>query len=305
VTDETLRRVLALSGGVAGREQLVAAVGRRALRRAVAGGVVSRVGRGCYGLPDLDAAVREASRLSATISHRSAALHHGWSVANAPEQPELTVPRKRHLTAVRRGAAEVHWRDLPATQVHRSGGVPVTSPAQTVVDCARDLSWAEALAVADSALRSGLLTREELGALACTVRTTGRSRVLRVVEAAEPGAANAFESALRSIALDVPGLDVRPQVLIDERGLRIRPDLVDRRRRLVIEAEFWKFHGHRKALHDDCGRCNALVLRGWTVLRFSWEHVMLEPTYVREVLLALVGEPEGQEALTRSLVWAP
>jgi very-short-patch-repair endonuclease len=94
-------------------------------------------------------------------------------------------------------------------------------------------------------------------------------------------------------------------VLIDERGLRVTPDLVDRSRRLVIEAESWKYHGHRKALHNDCGRYNALVLRGWTVLRFSWEHVMLEPDYVRDVLFALVGEPEGQEALTRSLVWAP
>ena len=49
----------------------------------------------------------------------------------------------------------------------------------------------------------------------------------------------------------------------------------------------------------------ALAIRGWVLLRFSWEHVMLQPGYVRDVLLAVVGDPEGQAALTRSLVWAP
>ncbi len=303
--DEILRRLLGLRGGVARRRQVVAVIGKRALRDALADGALVRVGRGRYALPDLDDAATEAARLSATVSHRSAALHHGWSVATAPERPELTVPRKRHLTAARRGGADVHWRDLPSTSVTRSRGVSLTHPVQTVVDCARDLPWPEALAVADSALRSGSVTRDQLLAAAQVVRTTGRAQVLRVVEAADGRAANAFESVLRAIALDVPGLCVEPQVRIDERGLRLTPDLVDRGRRLVIEAESWQFHGHRKALHADCGRYNALVLRGWTVLRFSWEHVMLEPHYVRDVLLAVVGGPEGQAALTQGLVWAP
>ena len=303
--NRTLRRLLAVSGGVGARKPLVESVGKRALRSAVATGIVVRVGRGRYALPDLDYSVTEAARLSATVSHRSAALRHAWSVATAPEQPELTVPRKRHLGSARRGEVALRWRDLPAAAVDRTSGVPVTTPAQTVIDCARDLPWSEALAVADSALRSGTVSRDQLRQAAEAVRTTGRARVLRVVEAADARAANAFESVLRSIALDVPGLHVEPQLRIDERGLRITPDLVDRERRLVIEAESWAFHGHRKALHADCGRYNALVVRGWTVLRFSWEHVMLEPGYVREVLLAFVGEPEGQEALTTSLLWAP
>ncbi|MDR7361426.1 hypothetical protein [Nocardioides marmoribigeumensis] len=275
MADESVRQALALHGGVATRRQPLAVVGKRAVRRAVSSGTVHRVARGRYALPDLDASLAEATRLSATVSHRSAALRHGWSVATVPERPELTVPRKRHLSAERRGDADVHWRDLPEGSVDRSNGTAVTRPAQTVVDCARDLPWAEALAVADSALRSGAVTRAQLREAAEQVRTTGRARVRRVVECADRRAANAFESVLRAIALDVPGLVVEPQVRIDERGLRVTPDLVDRERRIVIEAESWEFHGHRKALHRDCARYNALVLRGWTVLRFSWEHVML------------------------------
>ena len=97
-------------------------------------------------------------------------------------------------------------------------------------------------------------------------------------------AANPFESVLRAIALDVPGLDLRPQVVIAEGGWVGRPDLVDTERRLVVEAESFEFHGRRAALRRDCERYTALTLLGWTVLRFAWEHVMFEPAYVAECL---------------------
>jgi len=55
----------------------------------------------------------------------------------------------------------------------------------------------------------------------------------------------------------------------------------------VIEADSFEFHGRRKALKNDCERYNAFVTAGWTVLRFSWEHVMFEPDYVRSAMTAL------------------
>jgi hypothetical protein len=120
--------------------------------------------------------------------------------------------------------------------------------------------------------------------LADQVSTTGRTQCLRVAGDANGRAANPFESVLRVTALDVPHLDLQPQVLADESGWSGWPDLVDVERRIVVEADFFEFHGRRKALIRDCERYNALVLRGWTVLRFSWEHVMFEPEYVRACL---------------------
>ncbi len=70
--------------------------------------------------------------------------------------------------------------------------------------------------------------------------------------------------------------------MISEDGFTGRPDLVDRERRIVAEADSFEFHGRRNALHRDCERYNALAVRGWLVLRFSWEHVMHDPAYVRE-----------------------
>ena len=89
---------------------------------------------------------------------------------------------------------------------------------------------------------------------------------------------------LRAIALDVPHLDLEPQVLIDENGWSGRPDLVDVGRRIVVEADSFEFHGKRAALRRDCERYNALALRGWLVLRFSWEHVMHDAAYVHASL---------------------
>ena len=67
-----------------------------------------------------------------------------------------------------------------------------------------------------------------------------------------------------------------------------RPDLVDRVLRLVIEADSFEFHGKRWFLTRDCERYNSFVMRGWLVIRFSWEHVMFEPEYVARVLRTMV-----------------
>jgi very-short-patch-repair endonuclease len=146
--------------------------------------------------------------------------------------------------------------------------------------------------------------RDELLALAARVPTTGRAACLRVAAEADSRAANPFESVLRAIALDA-GLRLAPQEPIRDRGFTGRPDLVDPERRLVLEADSFEFHGTRKALHRDCRRYTALALRGWMVLRFSWEDVMLEPSHVRACLLAAVDPsrlgPRGRAALLDSV----
>ena len=104
---------------------------------------------------------------------------------------------------------------------------------------------------------------------------------------ADGRSANPFESVLRAIAIDVPGLEVEPQVRISgDLGLDVRADLVDRRLRIVLEADSFEWHGDRTALRRDARRYDLLVANGWTVLRFSWEDVMHDPDFVRAVLRA-------------------
>ena len=281
--NEAMRRL----GGVAKAGDLVRLTSRRKVRTALKRREIVREARGRYALPTAHEARRAAHRLSAVVTGRSAAAVHGLPMKVQPALPEVTVPRNRKVSRERREGVVVRWRDIPPVDVRN--GVLRVGPA--VIDCARTLPFDEALAIADSALRQGMVSRRTLVRLAEAVPSSGRTEALRVAHAASGKPSNPFESVLRAIALDVPGLDLQPHVLITDCGLRVAPDLVDVERRIIVEAESFEFHGKRKALKRDCERYTSLVLSGWRVIRFAWEHVMLEPEYVRECLVALAALP--------------
>ena len=66
--------------------------------------------------------------------------------------------------------------------------------------------------------------------------------------------------------------------------MTFHPDLVDVRRRVVVEADSWRWHRDHRAYARDCVRHTALAVAGWIVLRFTWEQVMRSPAYVTAVL---------------------
>lgn len=270
-------------GGVARRSTLLRFIDRSELEKAVTGGRVVRDSRGLYALPEADLARRIAARMGGVLCLTSAALEHGWAVQKVPDKPHVLVSRGRKLPRDARTVAVIHFGEAGPEQV-RDG---VTVPELTLLQCLRRLPYAEALSVADSALRSGagpgMLER-----LAENVRGPGAPQVRRVCRGADGRAANPFESTLRAIAHAVPGLHVTPQVVISEGAFTARPDLVDERLWLVLEADSFEWHGKRSALASDARRYNMLVVRGWIVLRFCYEDVMFHPDDVRSVIVSAV-----------------
>lgn len=283
-----VEKALEMLGGVADAAALTRATSRGRVRAARAQGRIVRDGHGRYALPGADEAVRAARRLSGVLCLDSAARYHGWKLKQRPGRPAVAVPRNRKLDPERRRGVRVLYLDLVGDDLY--GGV-ATSPLRTVMDCSCRMPFDEALSVADSALRAGAVTQEDILAAAREVPARYRSRCLRVATHADGRADNPFESVLRAIAIDVPGLRVEPQVWLDDHR---RADLVDESLGLVIEAESFEFHGRRQALKRDCERYNAFVLDGWRVLRFSWEHVILRPTYVDFVLRSAVEAQAGR-----------
>ena len=146
----------------------------------------------------------------------------------------------------------------------------------------------EALTVADSALRHG--EHATLRRVLAQVQGAGSAKVRRIGLQADARAANPFESVTRAICLQVPGLDVTPQLVLSTDHYWACPDLVDRERRLVVECESYEWHGNRKGVLKDIRRYTLLSADGWTVLRFTWDDVMLRPDWVREVLVRAVGD---------------
>jgi very-short-patch-repair endonuclease len=274
--------VLLRVGGTAAAADLLALCGRPALRRAVADGMVVRIARGRYALPETPDPRRAAARLSGVVSHTSAAQHWDLPVLRAPDRPHVTIdPRRGRVTS---GAVVLHWARLAASEIHDG----VTSPLRTVLDCARTLEPAPGLAVGDSARRQGLVGADELRAAAAGVRGAGRRSAMWVAEHADPRAESPLESALRAIVLQGRLHGFEPQVVIADDGFSARVDLAHRRLRVVLEADSFEHHGSRAALVRDCRRYDELTIRGWRVLRFAWEQVMFEPGWVAATVGALV-----------------
>lgn len=280
--ESDLQRIMRILGGVGSRKILERQTSRRQLDEGLQSGELVRITRGCYALPAVSDASRLAVRATGVVCLTNAALSWGWGVKTIPDKPHVAVPKDRRLSEELAQLIIPSWIDL----AHDETEGYATTEAKTLEMCGRRLAFDEALAITDSALRAGY-PREVLREAANIAKGPGSARFRRVASYADARADNPFESVLRAIALDVPGLSVEPQVRVrGELGLDVRPDLVDRRRRIVLEADSFEWHGDRAALRRDARRYDLLVVNDWLVLRFSWEDVMHDQEWVRAVLVA-------------------
>lgn len=311
---EDLLIALSALGGIATTADLVAASSWSALRACVAGGDIVRAGRGVYAIaafadPGLggDASVRAWSRwhegpseaevaaLSARLAIARgrggalallcAAAHHGWPILREPVQVDIALPLHRKPPDFP-GRGVTRYRTTDLTDQERCDHV--TSPVRTLLDCARLLPFAEALAVADSALRSGMVGALELRSAGERCRGPGSRQARQVVAAADGRAANPFESALRAVHRDIPGLRLEPQFEIAGDGFVSCVDLADERLRIVIEADSYAFHGDRARFDRTQRRQVELAGRDWIVLPYGFAATTRESEWVRAATQAVV-----------------
>lgn len=266
-------------GGTARWKDLARHTTQHSVRMALAARRIERPALGVYSLVDLPPARLAAARAHGVLSHTSAAQHWGIELLGTPKEVHVTVPLGS--SPAPQPGVVLHRRNLDDTEV---SGV-ATTPLRTVLDCATVLPFDEALAVADSALRIALLDVDQIRQAAVGSSGPGRPARIKVAERADGRAANPFESALRAIVLDA-GLDgFQPQYPIGIPGGTCYVDLGDPELKLALEADSFAFHGSRQALERDCRRYDELVRAGWLVLRYAWEHVVLERAWTTEILL--------------------
>lgn len=270
---------VAFLGGVTTWWQLRVVHPARLIRQSVQDGAVHRPTRGRYVLPTTTQQLVTAQSRGAVLSHLSAAAHHGWPVKTVPDAAWVTVPRNRRVRPGQAPGVVTHWARLESGEV--AGGV--TTPLRTVLDCARALPFDEALAVADSALRTGDVTRAELRAAGVRAAGPGARQVRLVVAHATARAANPFESVLRALCLE-EGFDLTPQLELSASGLYAVVDLGSEELRLAVEADGLEHHGTRRSLRKDCRRHTEIAVFGWSSLRFAFEDVMYEQPWVRWAL---------------------
>ena len=156
--------VLAAMGGTSSSADLLAHCTKAAVRTAVDDGDILRPRRGTYVLPSAPDPRRSAARIGGVASHESAAVCWGMELLQPTPQVHVTIARSRRR--VDAAGAVLHWANVPRSDIHDR----VTAPLRTVVDCARTSPFAQALSIADSALRLRLVTTDDLVAAAEALR---------------------------------------------------------------------------------------------------------------------------------------
>lgn len=280
--------ILQRSGGSASYADLSGRVSARSIRTALAAGRIIRVARGVYALPIEAGDLTVAQANGGVLSRESAALQHGFAVVTRPRVPHVTVHRTQRSRKTEL-ACTLHRTDLWSEEATEW----VTSPQRTVLDCARYLPFGEALAVGDSALRSGKVQADQLAKAAQALRGPGRQRAMRLVACLDGRAESALESMLRARVIEAGMTGFVPQVQIRDDGFFARVDLANPQLRIVLEADSFAYHGTRAALRRDCRRYVNLARLGWVLLRYSWEDVVLDEAWVGESLTAVVGRRSG------------
>jgi very-short-patch-repair endonuclease len=168
---------------------------------------------------------------------------------------------------------QLHWSD------DGEGGDQFTVSVRTwLCDVISSEPVEIAAAVADSALRNGVLRRDEWERI-LTACPAAKRRVLAIVDGVPE---SGTESILRA-ALWAAGIAVRAQVEIGEH----RSDLLVGDR-LLLEADSEGFHGGRAARIRDSKRDRALVGRGYVVLHFDYAEILYDlPAVIAEILRAV------------------
>ena len=279
-------------GGLASFGELNAVHSRREIRAALVGEEILRTGHGRYALAAIAGHAVVAHRHTAVLSDLSAAQAWSWKVKFPPALPQLIVPPGR----VVRDPRVARFRHSPTSPWERANGL--TSPLRTVIDCARILPFDEALAVADSAVRSGSVEVATFQRAAVRTRGPGCGQVRLVAQHVDGRADNPFESCLRAIGIGIPGLRLQPQLRIESAGFLAVVDLADPSVGLVLEADSYEHHGDPSGFVRDRRRYAGLTALGWHVLPFVWTDVMHRPEWVRATVETwLAAQARRQEAL--------
>jgi very-short-patch-repair endonuclease len=68
-----------------------------------------------------------------------------------------------------------------------------------------------------------------------------------------------------------------------------RLDFVYPHHKVFIEVDGRRFHAARRRQRYDMHRDNVMNVRGWTVLRSTWEDILTDPEYVLNVVRQALG----------------
>ena len=216
----------------------------------------------------------------AVLSHRDAAALHG--MRKAPEGRPVSVSTGAHARRVD-GVWVKARRTLTAEDRAVAKGIPVTSPARTVVDLAPMLTAAQLMSTLGEADRRGLL---DTAAVRRALRRTqgrhgqGHQRLLAALDVHEQHGAALLRSELEERFLDLVIEAGRPWPRLNAPAAGFQVDALWPAQRVVVELDGWAHHKEREAAARDRDKTNKLQAAGYVVLRFLHGDLIARPAEV-------------------------
>ena len=289
--EEAIAALAERQHGVVSHAQLRAlGVGAGAIKHRMAVGRLRPLRRGVYAVGHRALRV-EASWMAAVLAcgpdtvlaGRSAAAL--WRMRN-DARPAVDVISPRRLALPRVEARRIA---LPADEVTVERGIPVTTPARTLLDLASVLRPDHLEAAFDEAQFLRLGSPTSLDALLARYPGRRGSRpVRRVLENHRRNGETVTRSLLERRFLNLIDAHGLPRPNVNRSTGHGELDATWPEHRLIVECDGFAAHGTRKAFEADRARDRALQVAGWRVVRITWRQLTDEPEVIARQLAALL-----------------
>lgn len=268
------------------RVQLIAlGCSSRWIETQLALGLLIRVHTGVYAVGHVPRHAH-CRAMAAVLACGEDAVASGWSAAafwDAAEWPavcEVTSPHHRR----RPGILTHRSRTLQRGDVRRRHGVPVTSPARTVLDLQSQLSDARLARLVNDLRAAGHLGPTAFGDLCRRsprvnrlLGDEGRSMTRSELE-------DLFRGFVKRHRLPMPELNVRLRI-----GGRVREvDALYRQARLILELDSWRYHGNRTSFERDRAKDALALAEGFRTVRSTHRRLSLEGTEEAAMIRAIL-----------------
>ncbi|HET9104774.1 MAG TPA: hypothetical protein VFN55_15590 [Solirubrobacteraceae bacterium] len=209
------------------------------------------------------------------------ALALWWPGRPWPDIPTVVGTARRKHPGIR--VRQVRGLTRADVRVHH--GIRVTSPARTLLDCARELGERTTARLLAEARRAGLVHPASLNdVLARFPRHRGRATLLAVIHDPAARARSEFEVLFPEFCARY-GL---PSPVINARVHGRERDAYFPDQRLIVELDGWAFHQDRVSFEDDRERDAEALAAGLGTYRLTWSRFTGTPEREAQRLAAIL-----------------